>query len=794
MIFQYYQSGITNDMSNVAECSDMKRFINTIISLVLVSVSFESFGQTITGKVLDENDAPLAYANVIMQTADSTFLSGTVTDTSGVFELDAEPEGIRIQVSFISYQTKYIEIEGSDIGIVRMVPDSEMLGKAVVRAVLPKTQIVGDAFVTNIENSVLADAGSANDVLKNLPGVIQKDGNFEVFGKGVPEIYINGRLVRDNSELEQLNSNEMTRVDVVQNPGARYDAAVKAVIRIKTVRRIGEGFGFDLRSSLMQSVNTDLVEAINMNYRYNSLDVFGSLNYNKSVSFQDMEVIQTLQAQNPLQLKQDGIYNGRSGILTPTLGFNYQFNENHSIGARYRPKIVLENSTTGDIRTEAMIAGKLDDNTNTLTDGSSDRNTTHQANMYYNGKIGNLNIDLNADMVSGGSNSQTIYDEQSELHEDRMVNTRSHTMNRLYASKVVFTFPLLGGVMTTGSEFIYTHRNDDYFNAENYVPDSKTTIREDNTNAFVEYMHPYLLGSLTIGLRYEHLGFICYESDVLQKDQSHKFDNFYPSASVSANAGDFKFQLSYATKTTRPSYSLMSNSVTYIDRYSITKGNPYLLPEINHDISLAAVWKYLQFSASYQIIQRAHVHVGAVQDGVENGMILYTRNFDRNIPRLQAMLSASPTISFWYPRFAIGVLKQWLSIDYLGDEKSMDAPIPFMSLTNTFVLPLGFRVSLDYNYTGKGCERVYELTRATHNLDISVRKSFLEDALCIELKGTDLLNRQAQTVRMFSNMYDIYQENIFDSRQVVLTVRYKFNSANSKYKGTGAGEQQKNRL
>ena len=47
-------------MSNVAEYSDMKRFINTIISLVLVSVSFESFGQTITGKVLDENDSPLA--------------------------------------------------------------------------------------------------------------------------------------------------------------------------------------------------------------------------------------------------------------------------------------------------------------------------------------------------------------------------------------------------------------------------------------------------------------------------------------------------------------------------------------------------------------------------------------------------------------------------------------------------------------------------------------------------------------------------------------------------------------
>ena len=772
----------------------MKRFVFVVVSLVLASITFESFGQTITGKVLDEYDAPLAYATVILQKADSSYVSGTLADTSGVFVLETVPEAVRVQVSFLGYHHKYVDVKGNDIGIVKMVPDVEMLSRSVVRATLPKTEIVGDAFVTKIENSVLAEAGSANDVLKKLPGVIQKDGNFEVFGKGVPIIYINGRLVRDNSELEQLNSNEIKSVDVVQNPGARYDATVKAVIRIKTLKRQGEGLSFDLRSSVMQSMNTDFVETANVNYRHNSLDVFGSLNYNKSESYQDMEVIQSLQSKNPLQLKQDGTYEGLSETLTPTVGFNYQFNENHSIGARYRPQIVLDTRTIGDITTEAMIAGKLDDNTHTLTDGNGDKSVTHQANMYYNGTIGKLNIDFNADIIGGGSDSQTIYNEQSELHEDRIVNTRSHTMNHLYASKLVFTYPLLGGVMTAGSEYTYTHRDDDYFNEENYVPNSSTTIREDNTNAFVEYMHPYKFGAITAGLRYEHLAFDSYEGGVLQEDQSHKFDNFYPSASVSAVAGKVQMQLSYATRTTRPSYSLMSNSVTYIDRYSITRGNPYLLPEINHDVSFAAVWKYFQFAASYQLTQRAHVHIGTVQEGLENGMILYTTNFDRNIPLLQAMVSASPTISFWYPRITVGVLKQWLSIDYLGEEKSMDTPIPFLAWSNTLVLPKGFMLSLDYNYTGKGCQRVYELTKATHNLDISIRKSFFKDALSVELKGTDLLHRQAQTVRMFSNMYDIYQINLFDSRQAVLTVRYKFNNVNSKYKGTGAGEQQKSRL
>ena len=507
-----------------------------------------------------------------------------------------------------------------------------------------------------------------------------------------------------------------------------------------------------------------------------------------------MEVIQRLESKNPLELKQDGRYDDKNQGLTPTLGFNYQFNDNHSIGARYRPYIDLKSQSYGDVSTEAFINGKLDDNTNTITENDADKKASHQANMYYNGIVGRLNIDFNADILTSGGDSKTIYNEHSEFHDSRVVSTLSHTLNRLYASKLTLTWPLFGGIMTAGSEYTYTHRNDDYINKENYIPSTFTKIQEDNTNAFIEYVRPLRFGSFSAGVRYEHLAFSYYENDILQKEQSRKYDNFYPSASFAAVAGKVQMQLSYATKTTRPSYNLLSNSVTYIDRYSLTKGNPYLLPEINHDLSFAAVWNYLQFAASYQITQRAHVHLGIEQEGIDNGMILQTTNFDRNIPMLQAMISASPTISFWYPRMTVGVLKQWLSIDYHGEERKMNAPIPFLAWSNTFVLPKGYMISLDYNYTGKGCQRVYELTRATHNLDLAVRKSFFKDALSVELKGTDLLNRQAQTVKMFSGMYDIYQKNRFDSRQVILTLRYKFNSTNSKYKGTGAGEQQKSRL
>mgnify|MGYP003310141684 CR=1 FL=1 len=149
---------------------------------ILGILSINASAQTIKGKVYDENDLPLAYANVMLQKADSTYISGVMTDTLGMFVLESDPQAAMIQVSFIGYESYHAPITGSDFGLIRMIPDTELLERSVVKGYLPKTVIKGDAFVTPIENSVLAEAGSANDVLSKLPGVIAKDGGYEVIG------------------------------------------------------------------------------------------------------------------------------------------------------------------------------------------------------------------------------------------------------------------------------------------------------------------------------------------------------------------------------------------------------------------------------------------------------------------------------------------------------------------------------------------------------------------------------------------------------------------------------------
>lgn len=767
--------------------------LSAVILLLLTALSINVSAQSIKGKVVDENNEPLAYANVMLQKADSSYISGTMTDTLGVFVLEPDEKASMIHISFIGYES-YVAPVRSDIGTVHMVPDTEMLSRAVVKGFLPKTVIKGDAFVTPVENSVLAEAGSANDVLKKLPGVISTSEGFEVIGKGTPIIYINGRLVRDNNELEQLNSKDIKSVDVVQNPGARYDATVKAVIRIQTIKRTGDGFGFDIRSSWFQSKYTDINETINMNYRYDGLDIFGSLVYYDSEYFQLTDLYQTLKSKQLLETEQNVFVENRYKGLTPTLGLNWQINDLHSVGVRYRPNFGLRSISNQDGESLAKLEGILDDETQTSAVVQTDPSPTHEVNIYYNGTAGKLRIDFNADFHDSRSNENKTYNEASKYQEDRILNTTSSTHNRLYASKLTLTYPIFKGLLTAGSEYSHTMRDDKYINGEGYVPRAYTTIRENELSAYAEYTYPLKFGSLTAGIRYEHIGFNYYQDDILNTDNSRTYDNFYPNASFAAVVGQFQFLLNYSAKTTRPHYSYLSNSLVYIDRYCIQQGNPLLRPEMNHDVSLAAVWKFIQAGISYQAVNNAILHRATVQKDNDNAILIYYDNFGKTIPTMQVMIAATPTIGIWYPRITLAMVRQWLDMDSLGETVRLNKPIPVLQFGNTLTLPKGFTLNIDYTFQGKGDSRVYHMMKSTNDLNASIRKSFMKNTLTVEVYANDILDDKAGIMKMYSDTYSLKQWSKTSMRTFGITLRYNFNTTQSKYKGTGAGTSQKDRM
>ena len=131
-------------------------------------------------------------------------------------------------------------------------------------------------MITNVENSVLANAGSAKDVLRQVPMVIENNGNLEIFGKGSPTIYINGRKITDSQELSTLLSGNIRNVEVITNPSATYLAEAKAVIRIRTKRPQYEGWSATLRSTNGVQHNFQSANMMNLKYRTGGFEVFPS--------------------------------------------------------------------------------------------------------------------------------------------------------------------------------------------------------------------------------------------------------------------------------------------------------------------------------------------------------------------------------------------------------------------------------------------------------------------------------------------------------------------------------------
>ena len=146
-----------------------------------------------------------------------------------------------------------------------MRPNTQTLSEVVVKGHVPQFQMGSEGFVTNVTNTPLSQIGTADDVLKHVPGIIAKDGVYEVFGKGSPIIYINGRKMRNKKELEQLKSTDIKSVELITNPGAKYDATVGAIVKIQTVRRAGDGFSIDTWGRWRQGRKAQESASLDMN-------------------------------------------------------------------------------------------------------------------------------------------------------------------------------------------------------------------------------------------------------------------------------------------------------------------------------------------------------------------------------------------------------------------------------------------------------------------------------------------------------------------------------------------------
>lgn len=769
----------------------MKRNFFTLMMALLAVLA--ATADTFTGCVVDETQAPAPFANVVLLSAnDSAFVAGTTTGADGRFILTGHAARPIIKITYLGYKTQVLEAAGCDLGTIALEPDATMLGEVVVKGQRPAFKLTTEGLKTEVENTLLSKVGTAKAVLENLPGVQRKKDGIEVFGKGTPLIYINGRKLQNQTELDQISSEDIQSVELITNPGAKYDATVGSVILIKTKRPQGEGFSFNTQASYFVSKCPDLALGVNWNYRHKGLDVFGSVWYNDDRHMQDDELILAVKADTVWHMDQHMDIKAHSNSLYSSIGANYIFNDNHSAGFRYDTKAYFLDRVRGTFTADVTANGLFYDHLDNDIYQRSKYNMPHTLNIYYNGKVGGTSIDFNSDYVFSKNRQWQYNDEVSQEQQSRTVTSLSLVRNQLCATKLVLSWMLWGGNLQVGTEFDHTRRHDDYINPEQIVPTTFTEQRENNYILFAEYAHPLPFGQLRLGLRNENVCSDYYNQGVRIDEQSRNYHHFFPSVGLMARAGQVQLMANYAAKIKRPYYHELSSSVTYANRFTWESGNPLLKPSIRHEASLMAMYRWVSVMLQYKHTDDIIVNVGREVPGCESITWLYRENVD-NEDAVMLMVTLSPRFGLYQPSLTMGMMKEWIKIPSPAGVISPERPIWIAQFNNNFRLTPTLTASADFSFTSKGDQENISLTKARYRLDLSVTKSFLGDHLSVMVKGHNLLNSQDQ-VRLNYGARTLWQNSRNDSREVEFTVRYKFNAAQSKYKGTGAGASEKERL
>lgn len=769
----------------------MKKFLSFLIA---VNAIIPSYGHEITGRIIGENETPLDFVNVVLY-RDSVYITGAITDADGNFVINSDITDKTIaEISLTGYETYSEEVPASgNFGIIRLTPATVELEEIVVSATRPSTIMKGDALVTNVEGSSLAIVGTANDVLTRVPMVFDNNGTIEVFGKGSPEIYINGRKVTDLQELSQLNSQDIKNVEVITNPGAAYAADVKSVIRIRTKPPKGDGWSGTFRTDngFLRHFRTG--NTLDLKYRTGGFEIFANYGWWYGLNFTDKtdEMI-TSTPTNIYHQKIHSDWREKYNDMNGKVGFSWLINENNSIGAYYRSGRNLH-SVKGELGTEVWQEGKLNEQITTDMNNKSNASPLHSANLYYNGSYGKLGIDFNADFLWFKHRQDSYKNETAEIGTDRFVTVVSTNRNRMFAEKLVLSYPLWNGQIEMGEE--YTNTQSTNISSANIpdISDADNKVNESNMATFIEFGRQLGRFNIGLGLRYEHVKSNYYEMGIIREGQSKTYNNLFPSLNISTQVENVRMGLNYTGKTVRPGYGQLDGTVSYINRLTYETGNPYLKPVKMQTVEFMAQWRQFFAQLSYTYFKDGIYHITEPYGMNAEATIIRTENLDRR-HYFQAFVGGQFKVGIWQSRVNTGVTKQWLSLPVNGEPVKMNTPGFMFQYQNTIHLPFDIWLNIDAQLMTHTWENNMKLSNTPWYVNAKIYKGFSNDTFSLSFEAKDLFNSANKDSSLYSNAVQICQKNYSPGRSVMLTLQYRFNTTRDRYRGTGAGNSEKSRF
>lgn len=802
-------------------------FTLLFIFIFLSNVTAQQNLSSIKGKVIDNDNQPIAYTNVALYTAtDSSLTKVGYTLADGSFVLpDLEAGKYWLNISFVgfkSYLSDPFDLpENKEVSWpeVKMEATDSELDMVVVQGQVPMLEIKKDRVVFNVEQSINSAGISSLDLLRKSPNVfIDNSGNIRMMGRSGAFVAVNGKIVPLtggdlDSYLRSLQSDQIEAIELIPDPGAKYDAVGTAGIiniRLKKSTEIGANGTFNSGYSIGNKSRYNA--SLSGNYRNKSINLYGSYGFNRyqdpykeEVTIQQGDQFVNLAATGNIDRKIHALRGGIDLNLSPNSIIGFLATGNFTEGLWN----VSDRAKFGNV-SDGMVDGQLWAESNTIIDRTD---LSFNLNYRYANKKGTvLNIDADYaffENLRNNTQPNEIRDPSgSTLISETTYFSNLPTTIDIKSFKVDFERPLGEGKLGAGLKYsaVGSVNTFDFFQEEEgeFVLDptrSNTFFYDEKISAgYLSYSISFgEKVNLLTGLRAEHtrsVGDLQDQQNTENQVVNRDYLDFFPSLNLEYTASEnHNWSIGANRRINRPAYQRLNPFQLLLNQLFYSQGNPFLLPEYATAATLTHTFKNT-LTSSFTFSHVKNLMTELYLPGEDNVSIYSFVNLDDQY-QYTLNFSAPLTLTDWWETYST------LTAFYIENKAELSgvsfdekATAATFSLQNTFTLPKSLSLELTGFYNSPTLWGVNQRLGTIWSVDVGARKSILKNLGSVSVAVSDIFRTNVWPSTSDSPIIYVNEFRVQDTRRLLFTFTYNFGNREikgSRRRVTGMEEEKRRR-
>ncbi|MCR9290113.1 MAG: TonB dependent receptor [Bacteroidetes bacterium] len=784
----------------------------SVFSTVLMAQS-----ASLKGQLQDADGHAIIFANIALyNTTDSTMAKVETTDETGVFHFQKVKEGnyflTATYVGLSDLTQKNLQLSDGntlDLGILFFEPQAVELSEVVVKTTRAMVEVKPDRTIFNVQGTINSVGANAIELLRKAPSVtVDNNDNISVLGRSGVMVYVDGRRLPLGGAdltayLQNLTADQIDRIDIITNPGAKYEAEGNAgIVDIRLKKDKNLGANASLNGTFTQGQLTRYNLSASGNYRNRKMNTFGTLGYNDNNSF---HIMNFQNFQNGLFLDEINDDQNTNEGVNLRLGTDFFISKNQTFGFLIDAgntdgtNLNFTRINIGQEATQTQIDSILVAENSNFTQRK--RGTVNLNYRFDNRKGRSLNIDLDYGRYENSSERiqpNQYFDADEENLMTEVINSYdTPTDIDIITGKLDFEEEIWGGKLGLGAKISHVGTRNTFlvFDGVNgsAVRDDSLSNRfnyDENVNAgYISFARP--LGkkwNFSAGLRAEHSDIhgdlIAFLPELQEPPVDSNYVSWFPSVGLTWNASrNHSWSVNYGRRINRPDYNVLNPFNNRMSEISFQKGNPFLTPEIVNNIELGYTYAYrFNFKLGYSKTDNQITRLIAPSKGEDprDNFISWDNIAKKTVISFSASLPLQVT-EWWSAYMNIGASHINNQADY-GDDAVIDVQAFTYSIyqQHTFNLIKGIKGEISGYFSGPGIWGGVFKYEETWSLNIGLQRKFFEEKLNVRLSANDLFYESGWNgVSVFDGLRSVGNGR-WDSRNVAISLSYNFGNQNVK--------------